>query len=362
MVSFPIKNSISWVEPEKNCYPYCLVENCIDSNRNKGLNFKFWYVVKNNDRESKTDLTSHTNLKLSYLATKGNLIEIINSDLLIIDGYRICDKLLVFLRSKLNKPTTYIQHGRYTDIVHKVLSRHYFIKSKYYIKLLILSFIYNRKLTIEFLFGFFISKKIVNLSLGFIYSPIDYWKDFHNKKGFNFLETICIKDRDLTRFNLVNSNEPYILYCLQSIYEDGRVDKIIFEKFISELKRFAEDESLKLKLKLHPRSDKKYVNKLFPKYEIIDNKDIPIPLYVITHNSSIATFFSCNGVQVFCKSINTEKVPQGLCESKNIYFVNKLEEIKSIKILNNNIKFEQDNQYLTSDLFLKKIESFLSDS
>ena len=43
---------------------------------------------------------------------------------------------------------------------------------------------------------------------------------------------VCIKDRDLNRFNLVESKEPYILYCLQSIYEDGRVNKNIFENVI----------------------------------------------------------------------------------------------------------------------------------
>ena len=358
MVLNPIIHNISWVEPEINCYPSCLIDDL--SSLNKNIKFKFWYVVQKEKENfnSRVDLVDQS-LKYFYVSNKENLDEIINSDLLIIDGYRFCDKLLVFLRNKLNKPTIYLQHGRYTDLIRSFFSRHYFLKFRFYLRLLILSFFQYKRNTLEFIIKLLFLKEANNIKLGFIYSPLDYWQKYHLKKGFRFLENISIKDRDLNRFNLVESNEPYILYCLQSIYEDGRVNKIIFENFISELKRFSRNQNLPLKIKLHPRSNEKYVKKIFPDYEILNNKNIPRPLYVITHNSSIGTFFSANGIKVFCKRINNEKMPQGLLESKNIFCVESLEEIKRKKKFYESTKVDKNLMILSNQLLSEKINEIL---
>ena len=85
-------HNISWVEPEKSCYPSCLLENLNGLNEN--IKFKFWYVVsKNKDFVNPRFEFGEQTLKNFYISDKEDLVEIINSDLLIIDGYRFCDKL-----------------------------------------------------------------------------------------------------------------------------------------------------------------------------------------------------------------------------------------------------------------------------
>ena len=74
MVLNPIIHNISWVEPEINCYPSCLIDDL--SSLNKNIKFKFWYVVQKEKENfnSRVDLVDQS-LKYFYVSNKENLDE-----------------------------------------------------------------------------------------------------------------------------------------------------------------------------------------------------------------------------------------------------------------------------------------------
>ena len=108
--------SIYWVEPERSCFPRRIIDGFVTFlKRIKKYNLKFLCVVKQNKKE---DFFIHDRVKnpTKKIKTSWDFIEVISLYILIVDGYRLSDKFLIFLRNKSNLKTIYLQFGQKLDI------------------------------------------------------------------------------------------------------------------------------------------------------------------------------------------------------------------------------------------------------
>ena len=110
------------------------------------------------------------------------------------------------------------------------------------------------------------------VDFGFLYSPKNYWLNFHKKTGIVFKKSSSIIDRDLHRFKLENnfiSNE--ILYISQTFVEDTRCTFNELKKFTSKLEEILILKNLRLEVRPHPRSNKNIILR-FLNAKILDHK------------------------------------------------------------------------------------------
>ena len=125
------------------------------------------------------------------------------------DSYRLPDRLSLLWNNICKPPnvqTFYIQHGRYTKLKRKILNKHIIKKSFFYTIFLLRTFLYLPFSCIHLLF----LNKTINADFGFLYSPLQYWIDFHSVQGLLFRSTFLIQDRDISRFSLKSGSSFFV--------------------------------------------------------------------------------------------------------------------------------------------------------
>lgn len=116
----------------------------------------------------------------------------------------------------------------------------------------------------------------------------DYWKEYYESKyGYKGNQIYVVGDHDLDGFRSSNLNEPAICYIANALLEDGSIRKKDFNDFIEILARTV-DKKTKLYVKLHPRSNKSYYDRLNThNVEFIRNGELPSVNVYIGHRSAL---------------------------------------------------------------------------
>ena len=247
-----------WLEPEVDSFLYNDADDLLKKHFNK--NNKILYLVY-----TKIFNNKKKDLEISFVASiKEVLIAIkeYKNIFIIITGYRVIDRFIInFLNiffSRLDKEITsiYIQHGRYTNLKRKfTITKNLILKSYFYFMFILRSLIIFPIKSIRS-----IRLKPSSLDFGFLYSPKNYWLNFHKRTGIVFKNSSSIIDRDLHRFKLENnfiSNE--ILYISQTFVEDTRCTFNELKKFTSKLEKILILKNLSLEVRPHPRSNKNII-------------------------------------------------------------------------------------------------------
>lgn len=262
--------------------------------------------------------------------------QILKSEVVIIDGYRLPDQIIVWARKNFcpNSRSIYIQHGRYTELKRMCINSHIVRKFCYYayFSLVFFGTLIVTK-TIVLIQHRFSLRKLLPKSgqfIGLVYEDMDYWIAFHKAKNFTFDTSIAIVDRDFSKFQLSEPNKKYILYCAQTLIEDGRLHETALKEFSLHLSSLSVDLDLPVLIRPHPRSNLQSLKKTFPYASHFPENHIPRPEFMITHSSGIATFFIHHQIPVFYFAINDESIPAGLLDSPFAFFLD------SYKLFNSN--------------------------
>ena len=133
---------------------------------------------------------------------------------------------------------------------------------------------------------------------------IDYWKKFISRRGVDFTKYVEIQDRDFERFEIAKNKTKCVLYCAQSVVEDGRASKKKLKVFGEELKSFCNYLDFPLIIRPHPRSDIEMLKVIFPMASF-ENKDVIVnPYLYISHHSAITTLFLKHNIPSMLYKVN----------------------------------------------------------
>lgn len=315
---------VYWVEPEKGCFHFFLDKKHEEQLAHHGIELIPCFLMPDKSSQSDKNLLPHKDFL--NLADKTNLREVLNSELVIFDGYRPPDRALAYYRELIAHKSIYIQHGRYTSLKRVRIRFNLLRKVKYYS-------IFFMRLPRKFFLRrmrdiFMLSRgKEMQYLTGLIYEEVSYWHHFHRKKGLNFKTLVPISDRDLSTFSISANVSVDVLYCAQSIYEDGRCSYHAFSEFASHCITLYSRLGVSLVVKSHPRSRMNILNNLFRGLIYPLNSELPRPHYMITHNSAIAKCFLDEGITTVFVPINKEAIPDGLMQSRSAIVLDHLNEL-----------------------------------
>ena len=192
--------------------------------------------------------------------------------------------------------------------------------------------------------------KYAYIDLGFIYSPKEYWLNYHTNMKLVFKDYQEIDDKDFDNFSIKNEvPKDKILYLSQTLVEDTRCNFIDQLNFSENLKNLSSYFKLDLEIKPHPRSDINLLRKQFKNNYFLDDdlKEFEKYKIIITHNSSLAIFFLENNIPVIFYDLTNEKLPFGLeehpfsfqanCKEKAFKIIKKILEKEMIIRFNDEI-------------------------
>lgn len=339
------KISIAWLEPEEECYKMCIPRGFLKSSLIFQNSIRLFTLIKKDKSKNyfKNDI-----YPIELINNPYQIKTIVDSDIVFVDSYRLGDKLICYLRqidTKKNKKTICLQHGRYLDGYTRTLNKHLRKKAITYFKIILFSFFHYPLATSYFLLG----GRKCEFSFGLLYNPIDYWKNFISKRGATFLSAIEIKDRDFERFKIKETKTKCVLYCAQSIVEDGRASLKKLVGFGKELKEFCKDFDYKLIIRPHPRSNIEMLKNIFPMASFENNDLITRPHIYFSHHSAITTLFIKNQVPCILYRINKEPIPKGI-ESNNFLMVtSKLTKNNYAKVQSFLKNDSNNHEYLEAD-------------
>ena len=218
-------------------------------------------------------------------------------------GYRIPDLYWTYFFNSLGAKTFQVQHGLYTDFFPKnilgYLSNfrrkakylYYFILiailSKFSIKTL------SSTLRKDFIFRDFEAVINEKLMSDHIFVWGEYWVNWYKQHLFYKSEktkfSICGSFDALLLRNRNNHicDDESIAYICQTLVEDGRMTKRMFNIFLNNLEEFASLNKIKLFIKLHPRSNLNLYRKIIANPKVKLTKKFPITKRYIGHYSAL---------------------------------------------------------------------------
>ena len=357
--------SLVWIAPDAACFEYndayYYSSKLIQDVDTSDIKLNSFYVCY-----ASTKHTTPQGAKLYHLYSVEQLKKFFissnstsNHTFIILDSYRLPDRLIAFWVSSLALPNVsliYLQHGRYTSLKRVSLTWHIYRKLFYYIRFLLLSVTNN----IPFYLFKSNSSSSALFDYGFLYAPISYWQKYHFDKGYVFSRTLEIIDRDFHRFKISESypRQPSILYIAQTLVEDGRCHYNDFHEFFSLFLSYSRLQNISHYIRLHPRSSKSIWDGLISEFNLTSNNFLSSSSFcrytaVVTHNSALAFFFISNKVPVIFYQLSNEPIPMGLSESQYcIHVSNPTEYIQSIdKLLHLWPSLLEDTATLTSPVF-----------
>lgn len=233
----------------------------------------------------------------------GRVIDYVKPDTVVVFAHRVPDYAFIIEGNRRKIKTITMQHGEervniyrstlkdvsriwcskreklviYNKILRSLLRDNKMSCFKNMIKLL-------KKVELhDYMYNIFNKISVSNFAL--VYG--DYWKKYYSKVYYNDENKIyIIGSPDLDDFdeNVKRPEELTICYLATVLVEDAMVGREDFLKFISSLNNAT--KKYKLKIKLHPRSDKNLYNEL-KNSEFIEGSNFPIAHLYIGHMSTI---------------------------------------------------------------------------
>lgn len=252
-----------------------------------------------------------------------------------INGNRIPDLLMTKISRENDCKVIFIQHGMYIDFLKREFSFFIrkFIKAIRYLTYAIRLrkaislfkvhiFGYSRGLTSD--------RKDLYPHIAFVYS--EYWKEWHNNTFFfdntNYFHLLKNNDSNQKVVKLDNT----VVYCYQTLIEDGRIDVDYYKKVINKIIHSVKSSGLNLVVKGHPRmydSTKSFFEE--QGVEVILN-GFPSGGIVIGHYSTLLARWVYKGDVLILVDLVDHETPESISElaTKNCCVENLSKELKNI--------------------------------
>ena len=159
----------------------------------------------------------------------------------------------------------------------------------------------------------------------------EYWKKFHqetykiNSNYFiaGFLDSLKFRTKSVDG----------IVYCAQTLVEDGRISKLVMSNFYQELFNFGIQTTNNIYIKTHPRNSLWTVNCFKDMGFRLVNDDVPVGNVTIGHYSSLLPIWSTNMCPIIIVELPKHATPESILNLASLT-VNTLKEIDS-QTLNN---------------------------
>ncbi len=269
-------------------------------------------IESREEAEKLKELNSNSQIIILADKTISFLENLINDvDILFINGQRVPDIMLTLLANKVNTRTVYIQHGMYIPYMKRGILFYFksLFKSFRYLRYSLLATKIDGNATLFFklirshLIDGVREYKFNNYfgypDVSFVFS--EYWKIWHNEHYFkdDYNNFIIAGNPELLRFKQEKYSSNYIVYCYQTLIEDGRIEKKYLIDKIEEIISWVESKNKLLIVKSHPRMSReirKYFND--KNIELVDNI-LPVTNIVIGHYSSLMPLWAYYGSNVF---------------------------------------------------------------
>tara|TARA_B100002019_G_scaffold248010_1_gene226753 strand:- start:193 stop:1254 length:1062 start_codon:yes stop_codon:yes gene_type:complete len=271
-------------------------------------------------------------------------LETVEYNHLIINGNRIPDIYVSIITKQKNIPITYIQHGPHS--IHMIRSKSFFISNlKKTLRYLFYCFkIYKltkkTKLFITLILkntkgGSRVNKSLKLYTPNFSYVYSEFYKKWHIENYFGLdTEYYLLRNRD--NIFKPTKKQKALVFCYQTLVEDGRIDPKIFFKNLDKIKEFAENRSLKPIIKSHPRmslANRKFLSE--EGWEIFDSKTkIPVGHITVGYYSSLLSLWAFYMSPVISIKINNHYTPD---EVSSYCFSIEINQLKNFDI---NVKNE----------------------
>lgn len=249
------------------------------------------------------DLFDNIIIMSDFYFSAGKIIDFVKPDVVVVFAHRLPDYAFVVEANKRGIKTITMQHGEervniyestLKDIVRvwrnkrQKLECYYKILRKLFKDNNMSCFKYIGKLCKKtelhnYMYNIFNTKSVSDYAL--VYG--EYWKKYYSETYYNANDNIyVIGSPDLDGFNkdLKEPSEPTVCYLATILVEDAMVSKEKFLEFISCLSKAT--KKYKVKIKLHPRSDKQLYS-VFENAEFIEGNDFPIAHLYVGHMSTI---------------------------------------------------------------------------
>lgn len=252
-----------------------------------------------------------------------------------VNGNRIPDLLMAKIGRENDCKVIFIQHGMYVDFMKREVSlfirklikalryASYAIRLKKAISLFkVHVFGHSRGLTSD--------RKELYPHSAFVYS--EYWKGWHNDTFFfdNTKSFHLLKNND-TDQNVISLDNT-VVYCYQTLVEDGRIDVSYFKKVIHEIIRSVKESGLNLVVKGHPRMSES--TKEFFKEQGVDVilSGLPSGGIIIGHYSTLLARWVYEGDVLLIVELEDHDIPEPIQELATIKcsFENVAEELKNL--------------------------------
>lgn len=287
---------------------------------------------------------------------------------LIINSFTAGDFRVLNSIKNFNIFTLYIQHGLYLTYMKRNFS--YFINN---IKRVVSSLYYiaeisswNLRDTWNFA-NVYLNGRNRNVipqelrsktSLNLVFS--EYWKNFHQEIYKINTEYYISGLLDGLKFKLKTKKE--IIYCAQTLVEDGRIDKLTMINFYKELFEFGNKINSGIIVKIHPRNSI-WTKSLFKKYKFkIEEEDIPIGKVTIGHYSSLLPIWAINNSPIIIFELKNHPTPDSIVNVSSLTVKTlkniDINQIKILKTNKNTIKYfgNYPNIELLNNKILKSYE------
>ena len=134
--------------------------------------------------------------------------------------------------------------------------------------------------------------KRVNKSLVFS----RYWKSWHRHVYKLNSDFQVIGTPDLGTFRY-SQNKDAIIYCSQTLVEDGRIEQEVIFQFYDDLRQYAERlGNVPVVVKIHPRNSEETLEKMRQLNFSIEKDTIPLGKVVVGHYSSLLPVWGVNKI------------------------------------------------------------------
>lgn len=268
-----------------------------------------------------------------------------NIEILFINAHRIVDVHIILAARLAGCKVVYIQHGMYVRFMKR--STGFFVKKLFKTcRYLFYAADASKSIgDIRLLFSLFgihvlgLDRQILSRyrqifpDLSMVFS--EYWKGWHidNYAFPHDMPYLTIGSPDFRKFKFSDMNcNGVVIYCYQTLIEDGRIDKKDMYKFYLELHNFCNLHGFKCLIKSHPRGDSHNLNYLehVLGFSILEGVLIN-PEYVIGHYSSLLAFWGIRGCKILCVKLPGHDIDSSISPWVNVY--NSLDDVDFAKVV-----------------------------
>lgn len=261
------------------------------------------------------------------------LLKINNIQKIFINAHRIVDIQIIVAARRAGCKVIYIQHGMYIPFMKRTIS--FFLrKFRKTFRYLYYAFDIAKNegdyKVLANLFGIHVlgvQRNVLQQKRHFFpdYNLIfsKFWKQWHiNNYSFpvdaHYLE---IGAHDFRKFKFEkNRLEDGIVYCYQTLVEDGRIDWSVMKGFYHDFAKFCRANSLRCVIKWHPRGDAKILNYLTKNFnfEVISG-DLVEANYVVGHYSSLLALWGIRGSKIICVKLPGHDIDSSIKPWVNVF-------------------------------------------